>query len=235
MIKYYPLSRVLTGSFTRGGEFVVKGIAADVVKGTPTSYTGPYYKTYDGKAYTGNDPVTGDNLELEPIQTTTDIQNGDTDSAFTANSGLLQTQLGSIDLANEYNQIKKVNAYDLPIFKAIQPIYLTPTPEDYEQGYIMRYFAKPRNVNGSVVECSQEVYTSLKSFDSPYNYAVYHSISLYWQLVGPSHDRVDPKTGILTRGVYDSNQRLVVNASKTFKGLQEYIGDQYEKYAKIVA
>jgi len=58
MIKYYPSSRILTGSYTNGGDYTTPDGA---------SYTGFYYILYDGSTYTGKNPVTGTNQELTPI------------------------------------------------------------------------------------------------------------------------------------------------------------------------
>jgi len=57
---YYPKNKIQTGLYTTGGEFVFIS--------TQQSYTGPYYKLYNGKYFTGqtpNDPTTQELIIVE--------------------------------------------------------------------------------------------------------------------------------------------------------------------------
>lgn len=67
-IRYYPLNRVLTNQKTNGGEFSLNG----------RNYSGYYYKTYDGKVFTGKDPVQGPSLPLTPISLSANTSTGQT-------------------------------------------------------------------------------------------------------------------------------------------------------------
>ncbi len=204
-MRYYPLSRVITGSNTVGDSFTLGDGS--------TPYTGPYYKTFDGKFYTGNDPVTG---ESEPL-----IPTGlPAESAYTSESD------------TEYLDF---SVSGLTRYTVINPHYPQPTSMDYSRGFFFRYFAKKRNEVGNLKEISKAVFNSLQLLGSPYNYELYHCIQIYWQLTGPLHDTVDPKTGIRTSGIENTNKRLVEMKDKDFKGLKTFIGENYSKFAKPVA
>ena len=56
-IQYYPLSRIRTGLNTGGNQYTLNG----------SPYSGPYYLTYNGDAFTGQNPGTGPNELLAPI------------------------------------------------------------------------------------------------------------------------------------------------------------------------
>ena len=52
-MKYYPLSQIKTGFYTNGNEFILSS--------NEDEYVGPYYKTSNGRRFTGlnsNDPTT---------------------------------------------------------------------------------------------------------------------------------------------------------------------------------
>lgn len=203
-MKYYPLSRVVTGS---------KSIGEYTLNGVP--YTGPYYKTFDGKFYTGVDPVTGDSKPL--IYSPVLNQNP-------------PTYLGD----EVYAQLKGGNT-DLGSFVKINPYYPKPTQVDYDRSFFFRYFAKKRNETGNLIEIRKEVHDSLQLLGSPYNYELYHSVQVYWQLTGPLKDTVDSTNGARTAGIEDTNKRLVEMKEENFKGLITYIGGNYSKFAKPVA
>jgi len=209
-MRYYPLSRIITGSNTQGNQFTSEG----------QNYSGPYYKTFDGFYFSGKDPVTGDNKPLIPIVDNTAARNKSTyDVADDAN-------------ANEYNKLKNVNTLDIYGFTIINPYYPKPTAEDYKRGYFIRYFAKKRNENGNLIEINLEVFNSLKRPDSIYNYQIFHAIDLYWQLTGPLKDNVNTTNGVRTAGIEDTNKRLTEMKGNNFKGLITFIGGNYSKFAK---
>ena len=211
-MKYYPLSRVITGSYTNGGEYTING----------EPYVGPYYKTYDNQIFPGNDPVTGGKT---PLSSTKDFsQNGE------VGLGSSFGNIATTALANEYNSTREVNLMTLQQFLPIVPYYVQVTDVDYLRTYIYRYFVKKRNQDSGIVEVTKDVYLSLQKTSSPYNYAVYHAIDLYWQISGPLRDTYNGT--IKTAGIIDTNEKLVVDTNKTFKGLVDYIGGNYSKFAK---
>ena len=72
---YYPPSQIQTDLFTKGEEYL------DAVNETP--YTGFYFKTSDGKKFTGRNPSNKPNRELIDI---TPSSNKDVESLNVSNS-----------------------------------------------------------------------------------------------------------------------------------------------------
>jgi hypothetical protein len=212
-MKYYPKSRIVTGFKTDGNEFSANG----------EPYSGPYYKTFDNKAFTGYNPVQGSNILLTPV-----FSRGGVDTGYDT---LPFSNITSFDQSIEYNRVKNIKPVEIGEF--LQPVsyYPNPTPQNYKSGYFMRYFSKPRNVYGEIVEVNKETYLSLQSTESEYDYVTNMSISLYWQLTGPLKDTIQPN-GVRVAGIEDTNKRLVVSKSVKFRGLEEYIGGEYTKYTR---
>jgi len=215
-MKYYPLSRVITGLISTGDSLYLDG----------KPYRGPYYQTYDNRYFTGNDPVTGQSKLLTVIRPSAGAN--DT-TEFPVATGYT---IANTDTANEYNTLKNVSLPEIESFTTIRSFFPQPTPSDYQRGSITRYFAKRRNQDGFIVEVSKDVFNSLKLPGSEYNYEMHVATDLFWQISGPLTDSVNTKTGVRTAGIIDTNKRLVESRNVFFKGLVEFIGGKYDKFAK---
>lgn len=213
-IKYYPLSRVKTGLNTRGNVYSLNG----------KPYTGPYYLTYDGLAYTGKDPVTGPNELLQLINTTGNTQ-------------------GVVDLRSRYSRSARVNnnsdqntiqasqQAQAVSLKQLVPYYPVMIESYYQTGYFTRYFAKKVNMNSYIMEISEDDWTNITNNNDAL-YEDYEVTSMFWQLVGPKNDQRVSQYQI-NAGVYDTNKRVTEGKAKSFNGIVEYIGGDYTKYARI--
>jgi len=209
MIKYYPKNRITINKYTRGDEYQLNG----------KPYIGAYYKTFNGKIYTGINPVIGSSQELQAIQNNNININ-------------LDNKKGIIILNNKSDQyIKNPNIKNLQSYQIPPQYYPQPTDADYAKGYIMRYFAKKRNDIGYVIEISKDTYLSLQSKNSEYDYITYQAIDLFWQITGPLKDTRENRQYKIS-GIIDTNKRLVQTKDKSFRGLIEYIGEKYDKYAR---
>jgi len=214
MIKYYPLSRIKTDLYTRGNTYKLSN-------GQP--YTGRYYLLYDGTAFTGANPVVGTNQELIPINDRLAVVNATT-SASTA-----YTLSTSTNSASSKNLNATLNEQSL---EELQPYYPTPVQSDYQLGYFKRYFAK--NVTGPsyIIEISQSDFANVQNGVYGSTVLVYETISMLWQLTGPLHDTRVSQYQIIG-GVYDTNKRVTEGKATNFRGLVEYIGGDYTKFAKV--
>lgn len=210
MIKYFPKNRITTNLYTKGNEFSLNG----------KPYIGAYYKTYNGKIYAGKNPVVGTSQELEPI-----IKNNKENYPnINSKGGILLDKNTRPYIINP--NIKSLETYLVPT-----QYYPQPTDSDYQKGYIMRYFAKKRNDIGYVVEINKETHLSLLNEDSEYDYITYQTIDIFWQITGPLRDdRKDKQYKIA--GIIDTNKRLVETKDKNFRGLIEFIGGNYDKFAR---
>lgn len=206
MIKYYPLNRVVPNQHTRGDEYTLNGQV----------YTGPYYTTYTGEAFTGTDPINGPSNKLSPAITVPPT------NYKPANSNVPTSNLIPVtyDATNG----------DLQQFKTPQPYYVKPTADDYKRRSIMRYFAKKRGRPGFIIEVDKATHDSLKNTDSEYDYTNYESISTLWQLTGPLHDDRTNKQYAIA-GIIDTNKRLIEAKDPSFPGLLDFIGGDYTKFA----
>ena len=219
MIKYYPLTRIKTNLYTRGGDFT-----------TPDgkSYTGRYYTQYDGKSYTGANPAFGTNLPLTAIKLT------NLSDQYVSDFSGKQTGIAILAKAStaDYN-----NALGTPQdFKVqltnLQPYYPVATPSDYQQGYFLRYFAKTVTGPQYVIEISQSDYANLQNKNVSPTMLGYLSTKILWQLTGPLKNTRVSQYQIIG-GIYDTNKRTTEAAAVNFVGLLAFIDGNYTKFARI--
>lgn len=66
---YYPKNKIKTNLQTQGGEYSIVGEFTETENspGTDNSYSGYYYKLYNGEAYTGRFPGDGENKLLTKV------------------------------------------------------------------------------------------------------------------------------------------------------------------------
>jgi hypothetical protein len=210
MIKYYPKNKITVNLYTKGNEFLLNG----------KSYIGAYYKTFDSKIFTGANPVIGSSQELQSLS----VNIKEKYPNINIKGGILLDN-------NTEKYIKNPNIKNLDSYQIPPQYYPQPTDADYAKGYIMRYFAKKRNDIGYVIEISKDTYLSLQSKNSEYDYITYQAIDLFWQITGPLKDTRENRQYKIS-GIIDTNKRLVQTKDKSFRGLIEYIGEKYDKYAR---
>jgi hypothetical protein len=217
MIKYFPLTRVRTNLYTRGNEYL-----------TPDrkSYAGRYYVTYEDKAYTGISPVLGANTPLTPIgkANVTDEYVSDFTGNSTSNTLRVTSATGYAATGPQVDPNAQLTS--------LNPYYPVPLDSDYTRGYFTRYFAKDVSGPGFVIEISQLDWTKIQNGDISDTVLGYQSTSMLWQLTGPlNNTRVSQYQ--VKGGVFDTNKRVTEAKQKTFRGIVEFIGGDYIKFAKI--
>jgi hypothetical protein len=164
---YYPKSQVKTNLYSQ-----------KEYQNTSTQelYQGPYYETSSGKKYTGKFPGDGANILL--VKTYSDSPNG---SPF-----ILQdfNQSSPNDLV--IPDVTSLNYYDYSFDSFVRsvPQYYTPfpTPQETQQGSIIRYFCKKGN-EYRYIEINKETYNKLFSQDKTVAWDLYTPISLQWSTV----------------------------------------------------
>lgn len=207
MIKYYPSTRIKTNLYTRGGEFFLPD---------GKSYTGRYYLTFDGKAFTGTDPITGTNLLLTK-GTQEEVL---TRKPLPRNNVPIQefTQGATIATSTELGQLI--------------PYYPVPLESDYTRGYFTRYFAKQLTGPGYILEISETDWSNLENGLTEQSVLAYEVTSMFWQLTGPlNNTRVSQYQ--VKGGVFDTNKRVTEAKEDTFRGIISFIGGEYTKFARI--
>lgn len=211
MLRYYPSFRIKTDLITNGSEF-----------GTSFGpYKGKYYMTYDGRKFTGANPIVGPNEELFDI-------NLNTNSNF-LNSSELPNQLKSALIQKSSNSI--VSTRFSRNLGAPTPYFPFAVEADYKKGYLVRTFVKKINDKGFVIEISPEEYANFQNGEVDYDISDYLSIQILWKLTGPLNT-VRVSQYDIRNGIIDTNKRLVENANKTFLGITDFIGGDYTKFAR---
>jgi hypothetical protein len=219
-LRYYPSFRVQTNQSTTGGDYTVNG----------KPYVGKFYTTYDGKAYSGPDPVSGPNELLtraEKYQTSPVL-------ASKAIPPVLKDTLASVTPSQKAISTPTTQQAYYGIGNPAggpTPYYPFPLPSDYERGYIIRYFAKKKNNAGYVIEVSEQEYNNIQDGTVSYDVSMYQTGQILWKLTGPLNSvrlsQFDTRAGII-----DTNRRLTENLNKTFLGITDFIGGDYTKFAR---
>ena len=175
--------------------------------------------TYDGRKFTGPNPVVGPSEELFS-------NTQQTESSFLNNSTLPENVKSTIAEKTGVS-LKKVQANR----RAPTPYFPIPTEFDYKKGYIMRSFVKKVNDLGFITEISDEEYDSFQNGTVDYDVSYYLVYQIMWKLTGPLNStrvgQYDVRAGII-----DTNKRLVETANKTFLGITDYIAGDYTKFSR---
>lgn len=209
MLRYYPSSKVIENQRTTGGEFLLRG----------EKYSGKYYITYDGKAFTGSSPETG------PSEPLTRDENPSYQRLDTP------TNLNVVSIIDKKNNLNTVDAHTRKNL-AGKPVSHQPSPlaSDYKKGYLIRYFTKKENEKGFILEISQEEFNSIINGTADYDIRMYQVTKILWKLTGPLNSKRTSQYNVIP-GIIDTNKRLVETADKTFLGIVDFIGGEYNKFA----
>ena len=211
MLRYYPSFAITTNLTTSGGDFILNG----------QPYSGKYYETYDGRAFTGPNPEQGPNQQLQRIP------------YYNSAPGLDSLNLSS----RRKRQIAEITGVQesVPTNPRIpgQPnsYYPQPTDQDYKKGYLIRYFTKKENERGFITEISQNEYNSIVNGTADYNISIYQTTTILWKLTGPLNSKRESQYNIIP-GIIDTNKRLTESANRTFLGIVDFIGGDYSKFAR---
>lgn len=215
-LKYYPLSRIIPNKYTRGDEYTLSN-------GTP--YVGKYYITYDNKVFTGINTVFSTGEELIPIINDKRTERGSSTSVENPfNRGNANTPSTVI-----YDSVTDQYAGELI---QLAPYFPIPIPSDYDRGYFTRYFAKNISGPGYIIEISQQDWNQVKNGYVNKGMLSYEIMDMLWQLTGPMYDTRKSQYQIIG-GVFTTNKRVTEAKQASFRGIVEFIGGEYTKFANI--
>lgn len=201
---YFPLSQITTDLYTPGDELFTISNAQP--------YEGFYFKTSDGKFYTGKTPNDGPNLILvkERIQSETDAEVG--------NPGAYTDAANFNVFPPEYANATSIKSdIGLPPSSSIN----YPTEDDYEVGEYQRYYLK-RNNGYSYKEIDFNTFTLYKNKDPQVQYFLYQPITATWNITGEAID------------VYKVNKNIIKNVQQNngWEGFINYFKYRFLKYYK---
>jgi hypothetical protein len=197
---YFPKSQITTNLSTNGSEFQVVG--------TDEYYIGSYFKTSDGRFYTGKTPQDGNNKLL--------VQNPINDPNYPALLVDSDTNYFTNSLPPSYLNASKS---ELILPPPPQGNIVFPTEEDYETGEYQRYFLK-HNINNIYLEVNQATYNNFFNLNPSVQYQLYTAIQISWILVGKPIE------------VYDINRNIALLYEKENKimGFSNFFKGRYLKY-----
>jgi len=114
---------------------------------------------------------------------------------------------------------------------SISPYSPFPDDDDYNIGYINRYFMKRRNdISAPISEISETDYNILNNNTSNF-YSVIHKLTtLKWKISGIKHDKFNSNGVRLESGVYETNKRVLINTELDFNGITSYLSNLLQFY-----
>ena len=178
---YIPKNRILTNQYSNDRKLVYKS--------TKEFYIGFYYKTFDGKYFTGKTPNDLPNVELIAVE--------DTETTFKPN--LPQNQIAytdaptifdsintpgySEDMVIAYSQLQNIDLNQSTRKSLPYQCYPPPTVSDYEIGSYTRFFSKKTN-EISYLELDEGIYDKLNSKNGDWLWEPYTVFKIQWTLIG---------------------------------------------------
>jgi hypothetical protein len=197
---YYPKSQIVIDLYTNGQEYVIKS--------TQENYVGPFWKTSDGKFFTGKTP------EAKNIQELTLSQSSITAATLSNNVYVNNSYV----ITNSYTKL-------YPEFSKIEyipsPFNPQPTQDDYALEEFTRYFCKKTN-EVRYLEINKETYEKLVGQDPTYLWQVYTPFRYQWNISGEKEQ------------VYSTNKKVTEYMITKFNlySLNKFLKEDYLKFFK---
>ena len=177
---YYPKSQIKSNLYTNGGEYVYAS--------NKTVYTGYYYTTSDGKAFSGKEPNSGINVRLISYSSTTG--NEETSQPINSTSEIIRSTINAtsdpfdddipyknyVDNTNSYPKLKNFKPRKIP-----DQYLRRPQKEDLKLGGYNKFFTKKRT-SFLYYETSEEDYNLLIGKDKTIAFDLYEGVSIFWDL-----------------------------------------------------
>ena len=214
---YIPKNRIITNLNTEPGEFVYKN--------TRNQYNGFYWKSYDGKFFTGktpNDTPVNEIVKLVDNNTITNSNIPTVELYVTLESSLENDVFTKSDILNlDYASLKGINLSAPPRKYLPSQYYPTPTQDDYNLGAFSRYFVVKANEN-VYLEVNKDTYDNINNQSPDWAWELYTPISILWTLIGERNT------------VFITNRNITQLTEQRLKrrGLQEFLKRNYLKFYK---
>lgn len=218
---YYPLSQIKPNLYTNGGEFVYN------TNDPSSEYTGYYYKTSDGRYFTGRTPQDLPNVEIfsKPTLDYNKYPNAASDpilNYIAINGGAEVNGGDNIEGGDpniiDYIKVKNINSSQVTLLPTYAPIF--PTPQDYQVGEFRRFFCKKTN-EIQYIEIDPRQYSLLTNKDPQILWQLYFPFNIPWALLKEFDD------------VGNINKNIVELTMKQLKlpRFNDYLKNDYIKYS----
>jgi hypothetical protein len=212
---YIPKNRIKTNLYTQGNEYKKLSNGEE--------YIGYYWSMYDGTFYSGKNPNDNPSEQIIKITQTENIEKQESKNLnfqqYAANYDMevIPGQYQNMRDIDVYNNINEVDISSTQLIP--QQYYPSPIEVDYENGFLIRYFACKIN-NVKYLELDKDTYTKMKDKNPAYNWVPYTLFSIQWTLVGEA------------RNVAQANlsQIELVETRINKKGLKEFINNDFSQF-----
>jgi hypothetical protein len=200
---YYPLSQIKSNLYTNGGEYIILS--------SKKNYIGYYWKTSDGKYFTGRTPQDTPVSELGKVLEYTPLPD----------TQIQQNVLNSIDQENvkniPYLSIKNIDPNQVTFIPTYTPTF--PTQQDYQIGEFRRFFCKKTN-EIQYVEINVNQYSLLAKKDPQILWQLYLPFNIPWVISGYAENAAS------------TNKNIVELTMKQLKlpRFNDYLKNDYVKY-----
>jgi len=217
---YIPKNKIVTNLYSNTNQLLYKN--------SKTIYNGFYWKSYDGKLFTGKNPNDIPTLELISIESPDDQYDI---NDIKSKKSILTTNIESPEpvgdnvyneqMVIKYSKLKNTNVEDYN-YKLIPSIYYpAPTEIDYNLGVFDRYFVVKVNQN-IYTEINSNDYNNMISKNNQWMWESYISFIVPWTIIGEEDV------------IYEINRNIVLLTEKKInrRGLQEFLKFNYTKFMK---
>lgn len=218
---YIPKSRILTNQYTNDNKLVYKS--------NGESYTGFYYKTFEGKYFTGktqNDPPNEELIEVEDINSLPITETPQNSIAYSDAPTIfddINTPGYSERMVVKYATLQEVDLTQSTLINMPTQFYPNPGEEEYAIGSFTRYFCVKTN-QPIWLEISPETFDKLNNRSGEWLWQPYQLVTLQWVLVGEK------------KYVANTNRNIILLAEKRNKvvGLNKFLRGNWLKFYKEV-
>ena len=125
-------------------------------------------------------------------------------------------------ILESYKKLTRISTIPTQTITAYVP---NPTPDDYNRGYITRYFTqKVTDINSPIFEINSNTFTNLQ------NKPMYVSVSLKWRIKGPKETQYREDGQLLDVSVSESNRRAILLHYDSIPSLKLYLPNLLQFY-----
>jgi hypothetical protein len=214
---YIPKNKIITNLYTNGNEFIILN--------TSLPYSGYYWKTSEGKFFTGKNPEEKPSNELSRIK---NIETGIDEFKPQSRIALVDAPTPFINendgpynenILLRYSRIKNINTNTPDIKSLPYNISSLPTEEDYNVGIFKRYFCVKINED-IFLELNKEIFDFINSKNPEWLWELYNPFSIPWTIIGNKEE------------VKKTNQSIVLLQEQRLKrkGFKEFLNNDFTKY-----
>tara|TARA_B100000497_G_scaffold11315_1_gene12797 strand:+ start:5453 stop:7489 length:2037 start_codon:yes stop_codon:yes gene_type:complete len=203
---YFPKSQITTNLYTNGREYVYVG--------TEKEYIGFYFKTSNGKYYTGKNP------NDPPVQELVIPKSSKVNDAEEGEIGNYSQEAALYLVPDVYASSTSLNLIGNPPLPPTQVTNL-PTEKDYNLGEYQRYFSSKNN-EIKYIEINQNQYEKFINQEPNVDYSLYTAFKFPWLISGNRNEasKVNKKT--IER----------ISSNLTLSGFNSYFKNKYDQYFK---